>query len=706
MSISNTRKSSFALLAIFIFLTVILCTGGYILYQHQKKDITLEKQNELVAINRLKIEQAVNWRNNLLFNAKSIFYDQSFIKHIHDYNKGYSRKNNIDIISGWILSLLKEFDYTNALLVNPAINVVVNTNTYNPLTESGKQIINQAIKSKEIVISDFKWYNKSTYCIYVAVPLYLDPELREECSGVALLNIDPRKYLFPLLKSWPTTSTSGETALIRREAGQILYLNDLRNYKNSSLSLRESLNDTFLPTSRVIMGHKGIMEGVDYRGINVLADAEPVPNTNWFIVTKIDTGEVYQTIRKQASMVFLFTVLLIFFCGLIIYMIWKSQSIKTENKHQAILKHFDYLVKYANDIIILTDLKGNIYEANDKAINSYGYPREDLLKINLSLLNVYETKDELKAILNTIDKNDGILYETINMRKNGEKFPIESSGRRMEVNGINYYQFIVRDITERKKIETDLINAKEKAEESDRLKTAFLNNMSHEIRTPINGILGFSELLDDDELPSEDRTQFIKIIHINSQHLLSVINDIIDISKIQSNQLTLSNVSFNLNHLLDELLITYENKKILSDKTDIKLILEKAFNDDNCLIVSDDIRIRQILYNLLSNALKFTKTGFIKFGYTSVDGKLQFYVQDTGKGISKEKQSLIFERFRQEEDTYTREFGGTGLGLSISKGLVVLLGGSMWMESEESIGTTFYFTIPHVPDDMIEIEQV
>jgi PAS domain S-box-containing protein len=700
MSISNTRNSSFTLLAIFIILTCILCTGGYILYQHQKKDITREKQNELVAINRLKIEQAVNWRNNLLFNAKSIFYDQSFIKHIHDYNLGYRRKSNNVIISGWILSQLKEFDYSNALLVNPAGKIVVNTNTYNPLTESGKQIINQAIQKKEIVISDFGWYNNSMVCIYVAVPLYLDPELREECAGVALLNIDPRKYLFPLLKNWPTTSTSGETALIRREGDRILYLNDLRNYNNSPLNLRESLNDTLLLTTRVIMGHKGIMEGVDYRGLNVLADAEPVPNTNWFIITKIDTGEVYQTIRKQAALVLSFTVLLIFFCALIIYMIWKNHSVKTENKHQAMLKHFDYLVKYANDIIILTDLNGNIYEANDKAINSYGYPREELLKINLSLLNVNETKDGLKEILDSIDNNDGILYETINVRRNGEKFPIESSGRRMEVNGINYYQFIVRDITERKKIEADLINAKEKAEESDRLKTAFLNNMSHEIRTPMNGILGFSELLDDDELSSDDRTQFIKIIHNNSQHLLSVINDIIDISKIQSNQLTLSNVSFNLHHLLDELLITYENEKILNDKNDVKFIVEKAFDDNHCTIVSDDIRIRQILYNLLSNALKFTKTGFIKFGYIPEDGKLQFYVQDTGKGVSKEKQFLIFERFRQEEDTYTREFGGTGLGLSISKGLVELLGGNMWMESEEGIGTTFYFTIPHILDSI------
>jgi len=214
---------------------------------------------------------------------------------------------------------------------------------------------------------------------------------------------------------------------------------------------------------------------------------------------------------------------------------------------------------------------------------------------------------------------------------------------------------------------------------------------------PMNGILGFSELLEDETLSGEERRQYINIINNNSLHLLSIINDILDISKIDSNQLTLSKVSFNINHLLDELLITYENEKVLNCKTEIKLVLKKTFDEDNSTIISDDVRIRQILYNLLSNAMKFTKEGFIKFGYTVTEGNLKFFVQDTGKGIAIDQQSLIFERFRQEEETYTRQFGGTGLGLSISKGLVELLGGDMWLDSDEGIGTSFYFTIPYTP---------
>jgi len=266
------------------------------------------------------------------------------------------------------------------------------------------------------------------------------------------------------------------------------------------------------------------------------------------------------------------------------------------------------------------------------------------------------------------------------------------------VKDLEMLEFVSHQISisiQRKKALQDLVIALAKAEESDKLKTAFLSNMSHEIRTPMNGILGFSELLDDDNLTSEERRKFLDIINTNGQHLLSIINDILDIARIDSNQLVVNNADFNLNQMLDDLWISYENSKISMGKEHITLQLVKGLNDDNCNINCDDVRLRQILYNLLGNALKFTKTGLIKFGYMPMDGVLQFYVKDTGKGISLENQSLVFERFRQEEETYTRQFGGTGLGLSISKKLVELLGGEMWMESEQGVGTTFYFTIPY-----------
>ena len=264
----------------------------------------------------------------------------------------------------------------------------------------------------------------------------------------------------------------------------------------------------------------------------------------------------------------------------------------------------------------------------------------------------------------------------------------------------NTLEFVSHQIgiaIQRTKAMQDLKAALAKAEESDRLKSAFLANMSHEIRTPMNGILGFADLLNDDFIDPDEKRRFINIIKTNGQHLLSIINDIIDISKIDSNQLKITNVNFNLNHLLDELFIAYQNEIVQKGKTEITLQLDKALQDAQSHIISDDIRLRQILYNLISNSLKFTKSGFIRFGYSLSGDNLEFFVQDTGKGIAANKQSIIFERFRQEEETHTRQFGGTGLGLTISKALVELMGGKIWLSSEEGDGSTFYFTIPYIP---------
>ena len=241
----------------------------------------------------------------------------------------------------------------------------------------------------------------------------------------------------------------------------------------------------------------------------------------------------------------------------------------------------------------------------------------------------------------------------------------------------------------------NLVRAKERAEESDRLKTAFLANMSHEIRTPMNGIIGFSQILSEKTFSQEKQQEFLDIIHSRSKHLLQIINDIVDISKIEANQLKIEYSEFNLNQLLFELYNTYKNELEYQDKPDLKISLQKALADDNSNIYSDELRLKQILTNLLGNSLKFTEHGKVEFGYEVNDTEeLLFYVQDTGIGIPEDKQNAIFKRFMQADSASGRQYGGTGLGLSISANLVEMLGGDIWLHSEEGEGTTFYFTVP------------
>ena len=241
-----------------------------------------------------------------------------------------------------------------------------------------------------------------------------------------------------------------------------------------------------------------------------------------------------------------------------------------------------------------------------------------------------------------------------------------------------------------------LMYLKNKAEESDRLKSAFLSNMSHEIRTPMNCILGFIQLLEQEDYSPEERLQYMSLVSRSGKQLLTIINDILDISRIESNQMILQPVHFDLNNLLDNLLISYSNEKQRTGKNDLVIELVKGISKGQFHVYCDMGRLEQILNNLLCNALKFTHSVKITFGYSCEKENLTFYVHDTGLGISSQFQVIIFERFRQEEETHTRKFGGTGLGLPISKGLIELMGGKMWLTSEKGTGSSFYFSLPDV----------
>lgn len=244
-------------------------------------------------------------------------------------------------------------------------------------------------------------------------------------------------------------------------------------------------------------------------------------------------------------------------------------------------------------------------------------------------------------------------------------------------------------------VNNELIKSKEKAEESDRLKSAFLANMSHEIRTPMNAILGFADLLKFRKLTEERKKAFIDIINSKSKQLLQIITDIIDISKIEADQIKISRKNFSLNELIRQLIIYFNTLKEQERKT-IDIKVNYGLSDKNSWIYSDKVRIEQILTNLMSNAYKFTEKGEIEIGYRiDKDGGLVFHVRDTGIGLNEEEKKIIFDRFRQANSTFNRIYGGTGLGLSISKGLVEKMNGSIWVESTVNQGSVFYVRIPY-----------
>ncbi|RXP52252.1 PAS domain S-box protein [Lutibacter sp. HS1-25] len=264
------------------------------------------------------------------------------------------------------------------------------------------------------------------------------------------------------------------------------------------------------------------------------------------------------------------------------------------------------------------------------------------------------------------------------------------------IDGVMCFDGIELDITKRKQLEFDLITAKEKAEESDRLKSAFLSNMSHEIRTPMNGILGFSALLSEPDLESKEQQKYIKVIQKSGARMLNIISEIMDISKIESG---LTEINIKKVNITEKLEYVYELLKPDADAKAINLVIKDSLPMDEAIFKTDEEKLFAILSNLVKNAIKYTDNGSIEFGYSSTSlptkiNELQFYVKDTGIGIPKDRQKAIFERFIQADIANIQARQGAGLGLSIAKAYVELLGGKIWVESEQGKGSCFYFSLP------------
>lgn len=355
-----------------------------------------------------------------------------------------------------------------------------------------------------------------------------------------------------------------------------------------------------------------------------------------------------------------------------------------------------YRLLFENHIavkLLIDPETGQIVKANRAAANYYGWSVEELEKMNISDINpipVEETRKNMSLAFH----NQYNHFEFKHRLANGEIREVEVFSSKTDYKGKKVLHSIIHDVTDKKQLMQDLVAAKEKAEESERLKSAFLANVSHEIRTPLHGIVGFSDILaQHDDLPKEKKREFASIINKSSEGLLKIINDILDISRLETSKTVIDIRPFNVNLMLQNIYAIFQNRLMDENKPDLNFKLEKT--DQSLILNADEGRITQIFSNLLDNAFRFTSNGIVAFGVSEI-GKndVSFFVSDTGIGIAKEKQEEIFGRFVQAEAGTWRSYGGTGLGLAIVKKLLELMESEITLESEPGQGTTFRFSLP------------
>ena len=390
---------------------------------------------------------------------------------------------------------------------------------------------------------------------------------------------------------------------------------------------------------------------------------------------------------------------------------WESASVSPIFDKQGNIVNY---IKVAEDITERKQAEENFRHSIDESplgiriVNQAG----KTIYVNKALLDIYEYSS-LNEFLNTnaIDRYTGKSYQEhqerkkirqeggdVNdyeisiRRKNGEIRHIRVWRKEVIWNREKHFQVINQDITELKRLTTDLILAKEKAEESDRLKSAFLANMSHEIRTPMNGILGFTELLLDPDLTSEEKERYIHVVHKSGQRMLNTVNDIVEISKIEAGMIEVVQKETNVNESIEELVRFFKPE---AEKKGLQLIIDEWLPESAKRVITDQNKLNSILTNLIKNAIKYTDSGKINLGCQKKEAEIEFYIEDTGIGVPADRIEAIFNRFEQADIADTRAFQGSGLGLAISKSYVEMLGGKIWVESVEGKGSTFYFTLPY-----------
>lgn len=454
----------------------------------------------------------------------------------------------------------------------------------------------------------------------------------------------------------------------------------------------------------------------------------PLGNTYWTILISYQEKDIYIALaRLRNRLIFVFFLLFIalsfYFYSLTKVRNLLREEAKRKEAEKTLLKSEEKFHKifdeHAAVKLLIDPNTRNIVDANKSAANYYGWSCEDLKKMKIGDIDILSYQEITKKIERILFENSD-QFESKHQLKDGTVRNVEVLCSKIRIDNNDLLHSVIHDITKRKnaevllkentaKIELQnveylqinkqlnqtnqaLIIAKEKAEESDQLKTAFLHNISHEIRTPMNAIIGFSGLLNKPDLLPEDNQNFTDLIIQSSEQLLSIITDIVNIASIEAKQEKVQESEVNINlicKLIKEQFFTKDTKP------DVTFRLQISLADDEAFVVTDSTKLTQILTNLVGNALKFTQEGFVNFGYTLKDNFLEFYVEDSGIGISSDMHADIFKRFRQVESTSARKYGGSGLGLSISKAFVEMLGGNIWLSSEVGKGSVFYFTLPY-----------
>lgn len=677
----DSQKFPRYFILIFCILSVGILSTGYLYYKNQESYIKKEKQQELAAIIALKVEQIISWRQESSDYAGTIMDDPFFAIQVMDFFKGKTKPLLRKQILERLITLAA-YRYHSLALIDPQGNVRLATQTSGQeLNPYLKSLAAQAIQTQKVVFSDLYQDEDSKVRLCVLTPLLVMQGETKITVGVILMRIEPYQFLYPLLKSWPTPSLTGETELVRRDGNEVVFLNELRHQKNTPLNLRFPVNSPQLLAASVARGQKGIVEGQDYRGVPVIAAVACIPDSSWCIIAKIDADEIYAPLKKLTHEVVFLLIILIGAAGIGMAYLSRNQQIsfyrrqyEVERERRALARRYEYLTRFANDIILVADGNLLIVEANDQAVVSYGYERDELLKLHV--LDLYPPGSErvLDALILHGQEKSGLIFEAIQQRKDGTTFPVEVSLRQLEIEGEVLFQEIIRDITERKRTEESL---KESAKNLRHLASQLLRAQEDErkrISRELHDELGHAllalklqlEAVAAKLLPEQSslKAEVSKILGFMGTTIEEVRRLYLDLSPGDLEDLGLTAA---VQSLADDFADLQKHLKFTIDLDDI----------DDLFALPVQTAIYRVVQEALTNIGKHAKPQHVWLKIKRDGQKVSFMIEDDGLG------------FDRHLDTEKKT-----LGLLTMEERVKILGGSFDLWSRKKQGAKISFTIP------------
>lgn len=730
----NISKPFFFAALVFIAVSSCVIILGYNIYKSQKKDIGNAARQQMIAIAELKVWEITNWRNERIGDANVIYKNDAFAADVAQFFRNPSSRDAKKNVLALLNATKNSYQYKNILLLDHDKTVRLAMEDYPPdFGRARAGIIDNAMKKNRIVFSDFQATHKSVVVeLAVVIPIMIAEKPASRPVGAVIILIDPYKRFYSTIKLWPFPSETGEALLVRREGADVVFLSELRHTRNTPLEMRHSLSETSLPAARAALGIEGAFQGIDYRKKKVFAASKAVPDTNWFLVAKVDTDEIYAPLAARFWIVIFFVVVTILVMGVLLAYIWRYQQAKyyREQYEQEYKRAFLYarsLIEASLDPLVTISPEGKIMDVNQSTELVTGRSRNELIGSNFS--SYFTEPDKAEEGYKLVFEKGSVRDYPLSIRSVSSQVTdvlYNASLYKNEAGEVQGIFAAARDVTALRRTEQALKAAHDELERRVRERThelekanealqseirervevekliefrtkllevtnkeleSFSYSVSHDLRAPLRAIDGYTRMIlrdQKDKLSDEVKRKF-DLIRSNTQMMGKLIDDLLSFSRLGRLEINMSRLDMDglVHDVWKELQVINPDRKV-----DLKMNDIPSARGDRTLI-------KLVYSNLLSNAVKYTKfsdQAWIETGGYAEGDENIYYVKDNGVGFDMEyydKLFGVFQRLHSQE-----EYEGTGVGLAIVQRIIHRHGGRVWAEGKVDNGAVFYFSLP------------